>query len=206
MFTQPESVAADRRNQMTSSPARHASDGPVLVLWGDPPNTPIVDVAGRSLHKRLAVTGQNRTSFEAALRNALAKYFKSHVDVPTAKLIHISSAADFVNVVRNEKSGRLVYYGHALWGTNALLPSLGKNVQAFQIVQALKTSQVREFDILGCETASLAAELSISLPGVRIGYLQGWRQDNFEVDPATLRIKKMTLDPIALHHFPKQSS
>jgi hypothetical protein len=49
----------------------------------------------------------------------------------------------------------------------------------------LKGSAVKHFDLLGCEIASLAAELSIGLPQMEVGYLRSWRQDNFEVDPNT---------------------
>jgi hypothetical protein len=48
-----------------------------------------------------------------------------------AKMARIASAADFVNTVKRESFTHLIYYGHALWGTNALLPSMGKNISGW---------------------------------------------------------------------------
>jgi hypothetical protein len=180
-------------------PERSAS---VLVVYGDPPTPPLEDSTGRPLGNNLALTGGNQVSFERALRLALAGYFGAHVSMANAKLIRIASAADFINTVKREKFNHLIYYGHALLGTNALLPSIGKNISGWQITDALKGTSVKHFDLLGCETASLAAELSIALPWMDVGYLRSWRHDNFEVDPNTLRIKNIKFDPTPLRHFP----
>jgi hypothetical protein len=55
--------------------------------------------------------------------------------------------------------------------------------------------------MLGCETMSLGAELSIALPDVEVGYLRSWRQDNFEVDRNTLQVKNVRFDPTPLRHY-----
>ncbi len=174
----------------------------VLVVYGDPPNPPLEDSTGRPLGKTLTLSPGNQISFERALRSALASYFGSHVTMANAKIVRIASATDFVNTVRRERFTHLVYYGHALLESNALLPSLGRNISGRQIVEALKNTAVKDFDLLGCATTSLAAELSVGLPGVEIGYLRDWRHDNFEVNPHTLAIKNLKFDPTPLRHFP----
>jgi hypothetical protein len=179
-----------------------ASSGSVLVVYGDPPNPPLEDSTGRPIGKNLTLTSANQVSFERALRSALASYFGAHASMANAKMVRIASAADFVNTVKRESFTHLIYYGHALLGANALLPSMGKNISGWQIAEVLKGTAVKDFDLLGCETTSLAAELSIALPRAKIGYLRGWRQDNFEVDPNTLRIKNIKFDPTPLRHFP----
>jgi hypothetical protein len=69
----------------------------------------------------------------------------------------------------------------------------------------LKGASIKHFDILGCSGASIAGELATLVPrGIRIGYLRNRRQDNIEVDPATLMVKKLTIDPQTLFHYDGQ--
>ena len=186
---------------LTRTVMDHAS-GSVLVVYGDPPTPPLEDSTGRPLGKNLVLNRANQASFERALRSALAQYFGSHVSLATARVIRIGSAVDFAATIKRESFTHLIYYGHALLGANALLPSLGKNISGWQLANALKGTAIKHFDLLGCETTSLAAELSVALPRVEIGYLRSWRHDNFEVDPNTLRFKNIRIDPTQLRHFP----
>jgi hypothetical protein len=173
----------------------------VLIVYGDPPAASLEDSTGRPIGKPLTISPRNQPSFENALRRAMAKYFGAHVRMANARLIRISSAADFVGAVKRGQFTHVVYYGHAVLGANALLPSLGKNISGWQLADALKHTAVKHFDMLGCETMSLGAELSTALPGVEIGFLRAWRQDNFEVDRNTLQIKNVQFDPVRLYHF-----
>lgn len=186
---------------MGNARAPGTAEGPsVLILYGDPPNASLEDSTGRSLGK-LTITARNQVSFERALRRAVASYLGAHVAVSNARLIRIASASDFASAVKRETFTHLIYYGHAVLGANALLPSLGKNISSWQIVDALKGKNVKHFDMLGCETMSLGADLSIALPGVEVGYLRSWRHDNFEVDRNTFQIKNVRFDPTPLRHY-----
>jgi hypothetical protein len=99
----------------------------------------------------------------------------------------------------------VVYYGHALSGVNVLLPGVGSNIAPFHIAGLLKGSTIKHFDILGCSGASIAGELATLVSkSTRIGYLRNKRQDNIEVDPATLMVKNLTIDQQALLHYDGQ--
>jgi len=67
--------------------------------------------------------------------------------------------------------------------------------------QALAGTTVTHFDILGCRSTSVAADLSTQLPALRVGYLIAAREDNVEVNPHTLQVISLTIDPQAVHHF-----
>lgn len=150
----------------------------VLVLYGDPPNMTFTDASGRIVSTGFALTSQNQSSFEKALMRALASYFGAQVRMAKARFVRIRNATDFFSAVKEHDPAHLIYYGHALTESNTLLPMIGRSITAWQISNALKAKSVRHFDILGCTTVSLAAELSIALPKIRIGHLRAPRMDN----------------------------
>jgi hypothetical protein len=64
---------------------------------------------------------------------------------------------------------------------------------------------VLDFDILGCSSSSIAAEVVLNVPGIRIGYLLHSREDNIVTDPVTLRVKELTIDRQPVLHFHSRS-
>jgi hypothetical protein len=173
----------------------------VLVLYGAPPTMKLVSSTGKSLDKVFELTGANRASFEVALRRALSAFLGEHVSVAAATMIYIRDVAEFADALAKHPAARVIYYGHAIADNKVLLPSLGKSIAPFHIVNALNRSRVRDFDILGCSGASIAAEVALGRVHARIGYLRSARHDNIIVDPATLRVKALTIDPQSIQHF-----
>jgi hypothetical protein len=115
--------------------------------------------------------------------------------------VFVKTAQDFHAAVRASRVRRVIYYGHALSGINRLVPSLGQSIAPWQLADALKNTKVSDFDILGCMSASIAAELSTVLSSIKIGYLRNARQDNIVADPSNLRVKGLVIDPQPLYHF-----
>ena len=103
--------------------------------------------------------------------------------------------------MKTSNPSHVIYYGHALEGTNALLPALGKSFTAWQIMNAIKGTAVQHLDLLGCNSVSLAAELATTLPKISFGHLRVARFDNIEVVLATQQVKSVTIDPSHLYHF-----
>ena len=166
---------------------------------------PLFDSTGRDLERVFELTPSNKGSFETALRRALATFLGDHVSLAGARMVFIRDAPGFIAAVKSLRPRRLIYYGHAILETKVLLPSLGKSITTWQLLNALKGSGVQDFDILGCSGSGIAAELSIDLQKVRIGYLRNKRQDNVEADPITSRVKQLKIDRQPLYHFPPSS-
>jgi hypothetical protein len=82
-----------------------------------------------------------------------------------------------------------------------LLPTAGNGIAVAQLAQALAGTPVAHLDLLGCRSASIAADLSTVLSRIRIGYLRSKRIDNVECDPRTLQVIRMTIDPQTIFHF-----
>ena len=173
-----------------------------LVVYGIPPNPPLKDETGRDLGKQFELSRSNRLSFEVALRRGLSKFLRTHVELAMARLVFVRSASDLATAIQNNHPTRLIYYGHALPGASALLPSLGHAIEPWALVKMLRGSSVRDFDILGCSSTSIAAAVSIELPGIRVGYLRTARQDNLVVDSITLKVRELYFDDQPLYHFP----
>jgi len=126
--------------------------------------------------------------------------------VQAARFAFIRSAGDLSALVRSAPYTHVVYLGHALEGVNALLPTAGHRISVGQLAQAFAGTAVVHLDLLGCQSASIAADLATVLPGVRIGYLRSKRIDNIECDPRTLQVIRMTIDPQPVLHFGGQPS
>ena len=173
----------------------------ILIVYGIPPTMNLVDASGRDLGKVFELTRSNQPSFEAALRRALADFLGEHLDVHRARMAFVKNARELVRTIAASGARRIVYYGHAMLGTRALLLSIGQAIEPWQLADALKGSSVRDFDILGCEGTSIAADLSIRLPKIKIGYLRAARNDNIEVDRFSLKVKTLKIDEQPLHHF-----
>jgi hypothetical protein len=141
----------------------------VLILYGIPPSMKLSDSGGRTLGKTFELTRSNQASFEAALRHALAEFLGDHLNVSRARMTFVRNAREFVRAIADSGASRVVYYGHAMLGTKALLLSIGQAIEPWQMADALKSSAVRDFDILGCEGTSIAADLSIRMPQIKIG-------------------------------------
>jgi len=159
------------------------------------------DAGGSPLVKTFELTSHNRDSFEPALRQALTAFVKGDTVVQGARFAFIHNASDLSAAVRSAPYTHVVYYGHALEGVNALLPTAGNRIAVAQLAQALAGTPVAHLDLLGCQSASIAADLSTVLPGIRIGYLRSKRIDNVECDPRTLQVIRMTIDPQTIFHF-----
>ena len=144
----------------------------VLIAYGVPATMALSDLAGRPLGKTFELTAGNKASFEVALRRALTTFMKGDVMIPAARFTFIRNAGEFVAAVRSANYTQVVYYGHVLEGVNALLPTATNRITATQLAAALSGTTVSHFDILGCQSASIAAELSALLPKVRVGYLR----------------------------------
>jgi hypothetical protein len=172
-----------------------------LVLYGDPPAFKLRDSAGRVVSNAFVLSQSNQRSFEVALMKALAAYFGPHVQLSTARLVRIHDATSFTQEVKKFNPSHLVYYGHALDGTNALLPALGKSITAWQITNTIKGTAIRHLDLLGCSTVSLAADLATALPKVSFGHLRVTRFDNIEVDLHSRQVKNVVIDRSHLYHF-----
>jgi hypothetical protein len=172
----------------------------VLVVYGEPPSMELLDSAGRKLG-RFALGSENRASFETALRRALAEFLGGHAGVSAARFVFIRNAAEFAASIRSGSFGHVIYYGHALVGTNTLLPSIGHSITPWQLFNSLKGSTVRHFDILGCSSASIAAQLATDLPALRVGNLRAAREDNIEVNPTTKQVVRLKIDPQPVYHF-----
>lgn len=147
------------------------------------------------------LTQANQRSLEAALMRALSAYLGHHVQLTTARLVRVRDATSFAQQVKTFNPTHLIYYGHALDGSNALLPALGKSVTAWQLQNAIKGTAVRHVDLLGCSTVSLAAELAVALPKVSFGHLRVARFDNIEVDLHSRQVKSIVIDRSPLYHF-----
>jgi hypothetical protein len=173
----------------------------VLVVYGEPPRMDLSDASGRKLDKKFVLRAENKASFETALRRALSQFLGGHLDISAARFVFIRNADDFASAVRAGSFSHVIYYGHALDGANALLPTMGNSMTAFRLANILKGTTVHHFDILGCSSASIAAEISTEVAGVRVGNLRGSRNDNVEVNPETLQVIKLQIDPQPLYHF-----
>jgi len=176
-------------------------DPRTLVVYGVPAKMALHDVAGTALGKTFVLTEHNRDSFEPALRQALIAFAKGDATLSGARFVFIRDASDFAAAVKSAPYTQVVYYGHALEGVNALLPRAGNRISAAQLAQALAGTPVAHLDLLGCQSASIAAELATLVPHVRIGYLRSKRIDNIECDPRTVQVVRMTIDPQAIFHF-----
>jgi hypothetical protein len=182
--------------------AGDATESRVLVVYGIPPSPLLTDGAMRSLGKRFDLRPSNQYSFEAALRRALSKFLKTHVELATARFVFVRNAAELAKAIENNRPTRLIYYGHSLTGGSALFPSIGHSVEPWALINMLRGSSVRDFDILGCNSTSIAAAISVELPGLRVGYLRAAREDNLVVDPNTLKVRDLSFDVQPLYHFP----
>lgn len=172
----------------------------VLVVYGNPPKMDIFAPDGRKLQS-FELTRRNQASFEMALRKALGAFLGAHVNIAMAQFVFIRNADELRRAVQSANPSHLIYYGHALDGSNTLLPALGNAINAWQLTNALDGTGVKDFDILGCSSSSIAAELSVSNPRLRVGYLRTARKDNIEFDRETMRPIRMTLDKQPLLHF-----
>jgi hypothetical protein len=188
-----------------STTSGHGTTSKVLVVYGAPPGMRLFDPSGRSLGKTFELTRFNQPSFEIALRRALAPFLGDHVSLANARMVLIHDASELMAAVRTYGPHRVIYYGHAIADTKVLLPSLGKSITTWQLTNVLKGSSVADFDILGCSSVSIAAELAVNMSATRIGYLRNARQDNIVADPITLRVKALTIDPQPLYHFEPRS-
>ena len=136
------------------------------------------------------------------MRRALSGFLKTHVDLATARFVFVRSAPELSAAIESSRPTRLIYYGHAMTGSNALLPALGRSIEPWALIKMLRGSNVRDFDILGCSGTSIAAAISVELPKLRIGYLRFPREDNLVVDPLNLKVKDLYFDDQPLYHFP----
>jgi hypothetical protein len=177
-------------------------EGPptILVVYGDPPRMKLHDVKSRPLHETFALTPKNQLFFQRALIRALSAFVGGHLNLSNARFRHIRTAAQFSSAIAGAKYTHVIYYGHALMGTNVLLPANGSNISPARIVESLTGTSVRHFDILGCRSTSIAAEVSLKLPGISIGYLRQKREDNVVVSRGNPEIE-MTIDPQPIYHF-----
>jgi hypothetical protein len=173
----------------------------VLVVYGVPARMKLTDAANKDIGKTFVLTKSNRESFEPALRNALTVFMGSDAVVPGARFVFIRGAGDFEAAVRSAEYTHVIYYGHALDGETALLPAKGSKFDADGLARALKGTTVTHFDILGCRSTSIAAQLSTMLPGVRIGYLRAAREDNVEADPRNLQVISLSIDRQTVLHY-----
>jgi hypothetical protein len=120
-------------------------------------------------------------------------------------MVFIRDSGELMAAVKTYAPRRVIYYGHAIADTKVLLPSLGKSITTWQLTNVFKGSSVADFDILGCSSVSIAAEVALNMSATRIGYLRNAREDNIVADPNTLRVKTLTIDPQTLHHFEPRS-
>lgn len=170
-------------------------------MYGDPPKMALFDERGRKVSHAFELTASNLLSFQNALRRALAAFLGTHLEVAGAELVRLKDAETFVRVVKSGHYSHVIYYGHAIKELNILLPALGQNLTPSRMAQALKESSVEHFDILGYEGATIAAELSPQVPKIRVGYLPAKREDDVDVDVATLRVRSLTIQPQTIQHF-----
>lgn len=173
----------------------------VLVVYGVPARMSLTDAAHRSIGKTFSLTKSNRESFEPALRKALTVFMGTDAVVVGARFVFIRNAGDFEAAVRGAQYTHVVYYGHALEGENELLPARGAKVDVPQLARALKGTTVAHFEILGCRSASIAAQLSTLVPAVKVGHLRAAREDNIEVDPSTLQVISLCIDRQTVFHY-----
>lgn len=173
----------------------------VLILYGVPAAMPLKSAAGVPLGKTFELTTKNRESFEPALRQALVEFTKGDLPVAGARMTFVRNAADLSAAIRAADYTHVAYYGHALEGDNALLPTAGNRITVQQMAQALDGTKVTHLDILGCQSSSIAAELATKVKGVKVGYLRMKRFDNVEVNPRTLQVVTLTMDAQAILHF-----
>jgi hypothetical protein len=99
---------------------------------------PLFDSTGRDLERVFELTPSNKGSFEIALRRALATLLGDHVSLAGARMVFIRDAPGFIAAVKSLRPRRLIYYGHAILETKVLLPSLGKSITTWQLLNALK--------------------------------------------------------------------
>jgi hypothetical protein len=173
----------------------------ILVVYGVPPRMKLRDVAQREIGKTFSLTTSNRASFERALRFALTRFLGSDAQVMSARFIFIRNVREFTAAIRTGSYSQVVYYGHALDGENALLPARGGKIAPAELAYAFRGTTIRHFDILGCRSTSVAAELATLCPTLKIGHLRAAREDNVEVSPATLQVISLTIDQQMLFHF-----
>jgi hypothetical protein len=177
----------------------------VLVIYGVPPAMDLVDAAGKvQMGTFEKLTKDNRHSFEVALRHALAAFVKDDASVLGARFVFVRSGAGMAAALKSGAYTQVIYYGHALeGGANGLVPDGDPDhaVYTSELARALQGTTVTHFDILGCMSASLAAELFTVMPKLRIGYLRADRHDVLEVSPRTHQVISMTIEPQKLFHY-----
>jgi hypothetical protein len=159
------------------------------------------DATGVSLGKTFELTTRNRGSFEPALRRALIEFVKGDAPVTAGRFVFVRNAGEFSAAIHSADYTHVIYYGHALEGVNALLPTAGNRITVPQLAHAFEDTHVTHFDILGCQSGSIAADLLSALKTVKMGYLRVKRYDDIECDPRTLEVVKMTIEAQPVRHF-----
>lgn len=188
------------RYQVTEWQSRHHNTREFLLFMASRPRWRFP--MQRGVHsKTFELTSRNKDSFEVALRQALNVFMKGDAIISGVRMTFIRDASDFAAAVRSASYTQIVYYGHALEGVNALLPTGTNRVSAKDLASALTGTTVKHFDILGCQSASIAAELSTLLAKVRVGNLRVKRFDNVICDPRSLLVTSLTIDPQPIFHF-----
>ncbi len=185
-----------------SKPQPSDSSSGYLVLYGVPPEFQVLDAQGRSLGKRFQLNKSNMASFEAALKIALGVFLAKHADLSRAKMLHVRNAEGIAKAIKAASARtHIIYYGHAIADDKALAPSKAQRVTIDQLVRMLKVASVSHFDLLGCTSVGIAAELAIAVPKIRFGGLMNKRNDDFEVDFRTLQIRNMAIAKQEFLHF-----
>jgi hypothetical protein len=185
-----------------AKPASAIATPTFLIIYGIPPEFEVFDAQGRSLGKKFQLNKSNKTSFETALKIALGAFLGSHADLARANIVHIRNAEDTAKQIKNATANtHVVYYGHAIAEEKKLAPSKGERITVDQLARMLKGSSISHFDLLGCSSVGIAAELAISIPGISFGGLMNKRSDDFEVDHRTLQVRKMSIAKQEFLHF-----
>lgn len=173
----------------------------VLVVYGVRARIPLSTARGYPIGKVFELTASNQKSFEPALRQALSVFMKDDAVIQGARFVFIRNAADFSVAVHSGSYTQVIYYGHALEGENALLPTPHNRIHVGQLAHAIYGTAVTHLDILGCASASIAAAVSGLVAGVQVGYLRTKRVDDVVCEPSTMKVLRMAIQPQPVLHF-----
>jgi hypothetical protein len=176
----------------------------VLVVYGMPPKIALNDApgpGGRPIGATFIMTKSNRASFEKALRRALASFMRSDAVIMSARFVYVETAADVAAAIKTADYTQVIYYGHGQEGAAVLLPTRKTTIIALQLARAIKGTKVTHFDILGCQSMAIAAELSGMVPGLRVGNLRARRFDNINYNPRTQEVIDLAIEHQPIYHF-----
>lgn len=163
----------------------------ILIIYGKPPKTATFD--GH-------LTSLNRSGFERLLVPELEKL--AGRSFRPFKILPICHPGELGSLLKAGAYDTVVFYGHGRTFTTEtrereinelyLETACGKYLTPSTTADALRGTTARTILLAGCNSASLAADLSTRLPGIRAGGLRHLRIDAIAGNPNAIFYLRIT--------------